>query len=176
MLTSAGNHANFDGWVDMLATPAGYKVAYPWLDKAGPSAMVAILRGLEQPDWRVRRWCAALLDHHGNDRALEGLSRALNDPVAAVRRLALHAIGCQACKATPLQFDLIGPLHQRALRDPSIRVRRAAAHMLGNQPPDPRATEALGATLSEERDAKLQGIGRWALARQRRNYIPETAP
>src|SRR5207244_4049857 len=110
---------------------------------------------------------AGLMDHLGDDRCIEPLQRALNDPIAAVRRLAVHAIGCQACKRTPLQADIVSLLIDRARSDTSLRVRRAAVHMLGLQPYDARAAQALAAILAQEMDAGLLSRARFALGLQR---------
>ena len=135
---------------------------------AGSGAVAALVAGLEHPHWRVRAAAAGLLDHVADERCAEPLTRALRDPVAAVRRNAVHAIGCQRCKPAPLALDTVAELIDRAIRDPSIRVRRAAAHQLGCQRPDGRAAEALRGILAGSRDAKLLGIARWALGVQER--------
>lgn len=64
---------------------------------------------------------------------------ALDDPMANVRRVAVHSIGCQECKQQELDLDVVALLIRQLERDPSVKVRRVCAHMLGNQPPDPRA-------------------------------------
>ena len=105
------------------------------------------------------------LDHHADARSLPALAKALRDPLARVRRLAVHAIGCQACKDRPLRLDVTGLLVQRLRVEPSQRVRRVIAHMLGNQPPDPRARRALAAVVRGIRDSRLRFNATWALGR-----------
>lgn len=62
---------------------------------AGGEAIEALIAGTDHPNWRVRRGCADLMDHLADDRCAPSLLRLLRDPVEAVRRLALHALGCQ---------------------------------------------------------------------------------
>ena len=110
--------------VEELATVEGWRTAYPLLDEAGPAARDVVRRGLAHPHPRVRQWCAALLDHHADERSIPGLLRVLDDPVAAVRRHALHSLGCQPCKTAPLAIDVVPLLLHRAAHDVSVRVRR----------------------------------------------------
>jgi HEAT repeat protein len=131
---------------------------------SGAAAVGALIAGLSHTDWRVRKQCAALMDHLGDDRCVAPLRRALEDPCAGVRRLAIHALGCQPCKAAPLAADIVGLLIKRALSDPSIRVRRVAVHMLGLQGYDARAVAALRAILDQEADARLLSRARHALS------------
>jgi HEAT repeat protein len=132
----------------------------------GKAALEVIIAGLSHPNWRVRRECADLMDHLADDRCVEPLVRLLADPVESVRRLALHALGCQGCKVCPLTVDVVAHLVEHALRDRSPRVRRVAAHQLGCQPPDARAAEALRTILAQEFDPKLLSRARWALQQQ----------
>jgi HEAT repeat protein len=129
----------------------------------GASALDALVEGLAHADWRVRKNCAGLMDHLGDDRCIEALSRALRDPIVGVRRLAVHALGCQPCKSAPLQADIVGMLIERALSDTSIRVRRVTVHMLGLQPYDRRAVEALQTIMDRETDPGLLARARFAL-------------
>src|SRR5206468_12236629 len=104
------------------------------LQSQGDAVLAALVAGLSHPNWRVRKECAGLMDHLADDRCIEPLCRALSDPRVAVRRLALHAPGCQPCKPAPLQADIVGLLIERAREDPSRRVRQVATHLLGLQP------------------------------------------
>jgi HEAT repeat protein len=151
--------------VEQLASTEGWKTAYPLLDQAGARALDALVAGLAHPHPKVRQWCAALLDHHADERCVPGLLRLLRDPVAGVRRHALHCIGCQPCKPSPLPIDAVPLLLELTTSDPSVRVRRAAAHMLGLQPPDARAAAGLRLVAGRDPDAKVRSNARWALAR-----------
>jgi hypothetical protein len=152
--------------VERLATTEGWRVAYPQLDQAGSAARDAVVRGLTHPHPRVRQWCAALLDHHADEESVPELLRLLDDPVAAVRRHALHSLGCQPCKPAPLRIDVVPLLCARARLDASVRVRRAATHLLGCQPPDVRAVAVLRALAAGDADPKVRRIAHWALAQQ----------
>jgi HEAT repeat protein len=106
------------------------------------------------------------MDHLADDRCTQPLVKLLDDPVAAVRRLAVHALSCQGCKACPLDVDIVAHLIIRIETDGNMRVRRVAVHQLGCQPPDRRAAAALQSLLARETDTGLVSRARWALARQ----------
>lgn len=154
--------------IEAFATKDHWLSAYTKLDANVESALEEIIRGMSHPHPRVRRFCTALMDHHADSRCREALLCALEDPDANVRRLAVHAIGCQRCKREPLEIDAVALLITRLREDCSVRVRQVAAHMLGNQArsaidPDPRALAALRATLATETNAKLRSNATWAL-------------
>jgi HEAT repeat protein len=157
---------NYRRYVPLLANKEGWQSAYPILDSAGKLALIDILEGLEHPDWQVRKWCTALLDHHADQRCIQPLVRRLTDPYADVRRHAVHSIGCQPCKDDSLCIDIVSLLIERALNDASIRVRRSAVHMLGNQPYDTRALETLEYMIGKEKDSKLLSNAMWSLKQQ----------
>ncbi len=138
--------------------------AFESLSQQGATALEVLIAGTVHPNWRVRRGCADLMDHLADSRCVEPLLRLLNDPVVAVRRLALHALSCQRCKVCPLEVDIIGSLSRLALEDSSIQVRRVAVHQLGCQPPDARAIETLKSVIANDTDAKLLSRARWAIS------------
>jgi HEAT repeat protein len=154
--------------VELLGSPNWHvrHDALAVLSQAGKGARDMLIKGLSHPNWRVRTWCAELMDHLGDDQCVEPLTRALRDPVSRVRSAAVHAIACQRCKASPLQTDVVAHLIERALTDVSIRVRRKAAHHLGLQPRDSRAVAALRTILEQESDRKLLFCAEWALQQQ----------
>jgi HEAT repeat protein len=162
------SESGFEEAVERLATTEGWRSAYPQLEQAGAGALDALIAGLAHPHPRVRQWCAALLDHHADERCLPGLLRLLDDPAAGVRRHALHSLGCQPCKPAPLAIDVAPLLLGLATRDRSVRVRRAAAHLLGCQPPDRRAAAGLRLVAGRDPDAKVRRNARWALAQHTR--------
>jgi HEAT repeat protein len=143
-------------------------VAFMALQQEGRAAVEVLIAGTVHPNWRVRRGCADLMDHLADNRCVEPLLRLLHDPIEAVRRLALHALGCQGCKVCPLDVDIVAHLVRLAQADSSIRVRRVAVHQLGCQPPDRRAIEVLESLLGQETDSKLLSRARWALLQQQR--------
>ncbi|WP_309717343.1 HEAT repeat domain-containing protein [Armatimonas sp.] len=128
------------------------------------------LRGMADPDPRIRAYATGLLDHLATDACVVPLTKALSDPSAHVRRLAVHALGCQDCKAAPLDIDIVGLLVDRALHDKSIRVRRVTVHQLGLQPHDPRAVSALESILEHDHDEKLRSRAAFALKNQTAEY------
>lgn len=128
--------------------------------------LTAVVDGFDHENPAVRKWCIALMDHHATAACIDPLIDMLNDPKTAVRRHAVHSIGCQSCKDDPLDIDVVGLLIERADRDMSIRVRRAAIHMLGNQPPDERAEQFLTQLLQNAGDEKLRRNAKWALEQQ----------
>jgi HEAT repeat protein len=124
------------------------------------------LRGMADPDPKVRAQATGLLDHIATEACIAPLTKALSDPSAHVRRLAVHSLGCQDCKVTPLAIDIVALLVDRALHDSSIRVRRVTVHQLGLQPHDPRAVSALESILERESDEKLRSRAVFALKNQ----------
>lgn len=138
------------------------------LFSTGSAGLDALMEGLSHPSNRVRLWCADLMDHLADERCADPLRAALEDASADVRRHAVHSLGCQRCKATPLALDVVGLLCERALRDPSIRVRRVAVHQLGLQPFDARAVNALETILRDDTDSRLLSRARFALREQLR--------
>ena len=126
-----------------------------------------LLAGLGSPQSRVRYLCADALDHLADERCAIPLERLLTDPVPRVRRAALHALSCDACKLAPLPkaTDLFETLMSLAKSDPNTRVRSAALEALVNSC-DPRAVPVLLELLASEvipgrrrfLAAKLEGL------------------
>ena len=86
------------------------------------AARNALIRGLEHANPRVRWWCLQLMDHVGDERCLEHIIRALDDPVPRVRKMAQHALECEKCKQSPR----VAEAAQRALARHS--AQRPAEH------------------------------------------------
>ena len=128
-----------------------------------------LLAGLESPHSRVRYLCADALDHLADERCVAPLERLLSDPVPRVRRAALHALSCDACKLAPLPkaADLFETLMRLSKSDPNARVRSAALEALVNSC-DPRAAPVLLELLAREVTpgrkrlfaAKLEGLAK----------------
>mgnify|MGYP001212034129 CR=1 FL=1 len=155
MLTTASE------WVDLLGSSAGSD-ARRALTAMGGDAVEALIAGLDHEDSRVRVHSAGLMDQLGDERCLKALEKALDDPIADVRRRALHSIACDHCKETPLDVDRVALTIRHALGDPSIRVRRVATHQLGNLPSDPRSVDALR-RLVQDVDTKVRARAQWSL-------------
>jgi HEAT repeat protein len=145
------------------------------LVSAGDAGMEAVMRGLSHPHPRVRRGCAEFMDHHGDDRCVVALLHAArHDPIAYVRRVAIHSYSCQRCKASPLGGDMVAPLIERALSDGNMRVRREAVYGLSVQLPDARAAAVLKTILEQETDRDLLRGARYALQRHDPAYRQAT--
>ena len=103
-----------------------------------------LLAGLENPRSRVRYLCADALDHLADERCAVPLERLLSDLVPRIRRAALHALSCDACKLRLLTKpeNLFAKLSELAENDPNARMRSAALEALANSC-DPRAAPVL---------------------------------
>lgn len=127
--------------------------------------MEALIAGLGHENWRIRKSCAALMDHISDERCAEPLARALEDPIADVRRHALHSIVCDQCKTVPLDVDTVGLVAKRALEDTSVRVRRKATTTLGLLPVlDSRLKDTLERLRTDD-DAEVRRRADWSLGR-----------
>jgi HEAT repeat protein len=133
----------------------------------GEHGVGAVVAGLSHAEVRVRRGCADFLDHYGTDACVDALRHAaLHDPVASVRRAAVHALLCQRCKPCPLTTDLTEFLIQVALEDSNARVRGEAVWGLGTHPRDQRAIAALKHILRQDSNPGLLRGAHQALAHQ----------
>ena len=120
---------------------------------------------IEDADSCVRWQSVLLLDHYDDDRHADALARAAHDPVARVRRHAVHALGCEACKRTTGCFDPVPTLADRALRDDNAKVRRHATWSLMMRLPDPRARAVLKQVGRTDSDERVRRDATWASAR-----------
>jgi HEAT repeat protein len=93
-----------------------------------PEARAALISGLDHPNAKVRWWCLQLMDHLADESYLEPILAKLSDPVAKVRRHAIHALSCGVCKPNrqPLAVRIEAALLQAVESDPDFRVRREA--------------------------------------------------
>ncbi len=114
-----------------------------------------LLRGCIHPEPRVRFDCAMALDHMADERSTPMLKKLMQDPVPRVRRAAIHAISCDACKISSLfnRDDLIPDLIQIALGDANTKVRFAAIHALTKTCTDARAKPVFELALTMKIDA-----------------------
>src|SRR5580692_13219905 len=96
----------------------------------------ALVWGLSHASPVVRRCCLELLDLHPDTRAVDAITKCLEDPVPRVRWHAVHTLSCDACKAGGSYLDRVitERLKDVALRDPSPKVRAQAAMALGSPP------------------------------------------
>lgn len=146
--------------------------AFTELFRAGSESIPTLIAGARDASPRVRAACVTLMDHLADERCYDTLEKALRDPSALVRRHAVHAVGCQACKTHPLPFDVVGALIDRVLNDSSLRVRRVAVHQLGLQPHEPRIADTLTHTLAKTTDTGIMSRARHALRAQQSPPTP----
>jgi HEAT repeats len=93
----------------------------------------SVTEGLSDRNPRIRWWCIQILDHVPEVRAVSAILSGLDDPVARVRRIAAHALGCVACKPDwdrTLPTAALSRLMDLAASDPSEKVRQEAAAAL----------------------------------------------
>lgn len=89
-----------------------------------------LVRGTRHSNPVVRWWSVQLLDHCPEERATTALVALFDDPVPRVRRNAVHAVGCPACKpSADLSCDpaLLARLQRIADDDPNAKVRAEAS-------------------------------------------------
>lgn len=136
---------------------------------AYPTVVGTLILGAQHPNSRLRFECAGLMDHFADERCVEPLLHLLHDPVPRVRRAALHALGCDGCKLTPLNcaVDIVELAVHQSRNDPSVQVRRHAVSELGARTRDPRATAALRRVLAEESDRDMVRIAKRSLRAQK---------
>lgn len=94
------------------------------------AAFDALSGGLEHRNPQVRWWSIQLLDHCADLRAIEAIVPLLDDPVARVRRNAVHALSCAACKpdwSGHLADGVIARIAVMAEEDANSKVRADAA-------------------------------------------------
>ncbi len=108
--------------------------------RVSPDAKGALIAGLEHPNAKVRWWCLQLMDHLADESYLEPILSKLSDPVAKVRRHAVHALSCGACKPNrqALAVEIEAALRGVLASDSDEKVReeaRQALAALGSSPP-----------------------------------------
>jgi HEAT repeat protein len=124
---------------------------------AGEAGMQAVMAGMMHADSRIRRACAGFMDHHGDDRCLLSLTeRLLNDPVPNVRRTAVHSLGCDRCKASPLTADRVPLLMAVIQNDSNKWVRYEAIWALNTSQNDDRFLSLLRQITESETDPDLR--------------------
>jgi HEAT repeat protein len=165
MLTEAERRSvldaiHFYGWlprheVDRVRDQADCELPYDLIARAA----------VEDEDSSVRWQSVMLLDHYDDDRHFDALVRAAHDPVARVRRHAVHALGCDACKRTAGCVDPIPTLTDSALHDKNAKVRRHATWSLMMRLPDPRARAVLQQLAASDSDERVRRDAGWASGR-----------
>src|SRR5262249_15632003 len=114
--------------------------------KVHPAAKAALIAGLDHPNAKVRWWCLQLMDHLADESYLEPILSKLSDPVAKVRRHAVHGLSCGACKPNrrSLKIDIESALRTLLETDPNEKVREEVrqglarlCHVLPSMPANP---------------------------------------
>jgi HEAT repeat protein len=127
-------------------------------------SIAVLCEGVKHPNPDVRALCVGLMDHFGTNECVQALHTALKDPVRRVRQAALHSLGCQKCKASPLCTDIVSLTVESLLKDPDVKkVRRNAAYGLSNLVGDRRAVSALMASLNDPISAQNEEIRLFAI-------------
>jgi hypothetical protein len=143
---------------------------------AGLAGIEALLAGMTHSNPRVRRACAGFMDHNGGDFCITPLTeRLLTDPVPKVRREAVHSLGCDRCKESPLAMDAVPLLLKVAQTDPNTWVRMEAIAALHQQPRDERVVAPLRAMLERAPDRKMRDTLHGALKHHDPIYRQEHA-
>jgi HEAT repeat protein len=125
------------------------------IEQGGKAGLSAFKQAFAHADWRVRRECAAFMDHNADQTCVRMLAKALKDPNASVRRNAVHSLSCDRCKPAPLTFDAVPILLDVAQNDRSINVRRTAIGLLHGKKPDARVVPVMQAILAVEKNERL---------------------
>jgi HEAT repeat protein len=96
--------------------------------QVSPEAKAALVAGLDHPNAKIRWWCLQLMDHLADESYLEPILAKLSDPVAKVRRHAIHALSCGACKPDRrvLAIEIRETLRGVAANDADEKVRAEA--------------------------------------------------
>ena len=103
--------------------------------RVSPEARAALISGLEHPNAKVRWWCLQLMDHLADESYVTPMLTKLSDPVAKVRRHAIHALSCAACKPDRrrIQVQLDAALRWVLETDPDEKVREEARRALNEE-------------------------------------------
>lgn len=150
---------------DLLSRPPPPATKFPQLD---PALRPALTWGaLHHPDPPARRLCLDYLDHLAGPEAAGTFTAALADPVPRVRRHAIHALTCEACKPGAWCADAVTPLRQIIRHDPNPKVRFEALRALLSQL-DPPARAATIQAVLDPADLPLLR----AAVRARRRSVP----
>jgi HEAT repeat protein len=131
--------------LEELAVPHRAQRAFWHLVLSGPAALPIVRAGLADDRAEVRAHCVRVLDHLADDSSFADLVGMLDDPSAAVRQHALHALVCDRCKegaCRPSKGDVL-PVAMRLLaHDPDQHVRAMAVEAVARWAHTDEAAEA----------------------------------
>lgn len=170
-----GSPRHLDGLVRELSRAQDAPSAYAALRALPARRLRPLARaGLDDPDWRVRRSCARLLDDLAlTPASTAALERCLDDPHPLVRRAALHTLSCKHCKPDGCTLD-VRPIFERMASDPNRRVRSAVLHPLTwAYDQESWAPELLRRFAERDPSAQLRGVARDFLAVLERRSVSD---
>ena len=121
-----------------------------------------IVPALKHPNPRIRHACLGLLDHLAGEESIAAMVAATADPVPRVRRMAVHALGCQSCKAAALCANLNAVFIPIAEGDPAWKVRREAVISIVQQPADAVSRGALSRIADRDAHPEVRKQAAWA--------------
>ena len=117
---------------------------------------------LNHSDLAMRRLCLFLLDHYASDASWSTFRRALRDPVASVREIAVHGLSCERCRSESLCVaDVVTDLIDILASDPSAEVRHKTVILLARfVGRDARVGEAIARASIEDPDSAIRHVAR----------------
>jgi len=118
------------------------------------------------PDPFRRARCLAVLDHVANETSTHVFLTALDDPVADVRRHAVHGLTCERCRTTDLCLVDVVPAVTSALAfEPDAEIRHQLVTVLGRLGPrNSAARDALDDVATNDPDPLVQAAASSVLA------------
>lgn len=144
-------HLSLRQQIELLGSPDRNlrRETFYTLERQGQMILEATIEGLSHPNPKIRGDCADLMDHLADDRCIEPLTKATQDPIPRVRRRAVHSLNCDRCKPSPLNADLVPLLMEIVVNDDNAKVRHEAAYGLAVRAPDSRMLPALETVAAE---------------------------
>ena len=125
------------------------------------------LQALNHPVPQVRWEALQFLDHHADAACVAAICAVLHDSVPRVRRMAVHALGCDRCKTCSLGVDIVPHVVERLLHDTNAKVRREAVWVLStNHAGDARVRPILEQIAEQDYDSRTISWVKGVLRRQ----------
>jgi HEAT repeats len=166
----------FENWAGLKYTIEAGSVVLEWAgrllgkreleglrDRGEAPLGTSILAALRHPNPRVRYECLGLLDHLADDDCVPAMIAATSDPVPRVRRMAVHALGCQGCKSSDLCADLNSVFLPIAEHDRVWRVRQEAVLSVAQQPATKLSRAVLARVAVSDPHPEVRKQAGWAL-------------